>query len=141
MSSAEQRKPAMKGQAFAGIDTPALVIDLDAFERNLARMADAIKEFPVRLRAHAKTHKSPIIATRQMALGAIGACCQKVAEAEILVDGGVPNVLVSNQVIGEQKLARLSALSKKAEWIGLCIDSDMGIAQAGHRHRQESCRS
>jgi len=137
MSSSENRKPALKGQAFADIDTPALVIDLDAFERNLARMADAIKELPVRLRAHAKTHKSPVIALQQMALGAVGACCQKVSEAEILVDGGVPNVLVSNQVIGKQKLARLAALAKRAEWVGLCVDSEMGIAQAEHAADQE----
>ena len=59
MTRTENRKPAMKGQAFADIDTPALVIDLDAFERNLARMAESIKEFPVRLRAHAKNPQKP----------------------------------------------------------------------------------
>ena len=136
MNDTKNRKPAKKGQAFADIDTPALVIDLDAFENNLARMADTIKQFPVRLRAHAKTHKSPIIAARQMALGAVGACCQKVSEAEILVRGGVPNVLVSNQVIGEQKLARLAALGKDAEWIGLCVDSELGITQAAQAASQ-----
>jgi len=93
-------------------------------------MAEALKDTPVRLRAHAKTHKSPIITQKQMALGAVGACCQKVSEAEILVRGGVPNVLVSNEVIGEHKLARLAALAREAEWIGLCIDSDLGISQA-----------
>ena len=123
--------PAEKGMALADIDTPALVIDLDAFERNLARMAEALKDTPVRLRAHAKTHKSPIISQKQMALGAVGACCQKVSEAEILVRGGVANVLVSNEVIGEHKLARLAALTGEAEWIGLCIDSGLGISQAG----------
>ncbi len=122
--------PAEIGMALKDVDTPALVIDLDAFERNLARMADAIADKPVRLRAHAKTHKSPTITLRQMALGAVGACCQKVSEAEVLVRGGVPDVLVSNEVIGPGKLARLAALVDQAEWIGLCIDSEVGLHQA-----------
>jgi 3-hydroxy-D-aspartate aldolase len=122
--------PAEKGMKLVEIDTPALIIDLDAFERNLVRMAKALKDTPVRLRAHAKTHKSPLITKLQMEHGAVGACCQKVSEAEILVRGGVPNVLVSNQVIGAQKLTRLAALAKEADWIGLCIDSELGISQA-----------
>jgi D-serine deaminase-like pyridoxal phosphate-dependent protein len=65
--------------AFDEIDTPALVIDLDAFERNLQRMAEAAAAAGVRLRPHAKTHKSPIIARLQMERGAVGVCCQKVS--------------------------------------------------------------
>ncbi len=126
----ELSPPAIAGMALAEVDTPALVIDMDAFERNLARMADAIKNKPVRLRAHSKTHKSPLIGLRQMELGAVGVCCQKVSEAEIMVRGGVTNVLVSNEVIGEGKLERLAALAKEAEWLGLCIDSDEGLEQA-----------
>lgn len=124
------KPPAEKGMALGDIDTPSLVIDLDAFERNLQRMADLLKDKPVRLRAHAKTHKSPLITQMQMSLGAVGACCQKVSEAEVLVQGGVPNVLVSNEVIGKQKLDRLAALAKSADWIGLCIDSEQGLSEA-----------
>lgn len=122
--------PAEAGMALADVDTPALLVDLDALERNLARMADALKDKPVRLRAHSKTHKSPVIGARQIALGAIGVCCQKVSEAEIMVAGGIGSVLVSNEVIGAGKLARLAALADKAEWLGLCVDSDEGLAQA-----------
>lgn len=122
--------PAEAGAPLAKVDTPALVVDLDAFERNLARMAGALEDSPVRLRAHAKTHKSPEIARRQMAHGAIGVCCQKVSEAEIMVRGGVADVLVSNEVIGETKLARLAALAREARWLGLCVDSGTGVAQA-----------
>lgn len=122
--------PAEKGMPLAEVDTPALIIDLDAFEGNLKRMADALKGKPVRLRAHAKTHKSPRITQLQMELGAVGACCQKVSEAEVLVQGGIPNVLVSNEVIGMRKLERLAALTKTADWLGLCIDSEMGLGQA-----------
>jgi D-serine deaminase-like pyridoxal phosphate-dependent protein len=109
------------------IDTPALVVDLDAFERNLGRMAAAAKAAGVRLRPHAKTHKSPVIARRQIALGAVGVCCQKVSEAEILVDGGVDDVLVSNQVAGARKLERLAALARRAR-VGVCVD-DAGNAR------------
>jgi D-serine deaminase-like pyridoxal phosphate-dependent protein len=96
------------------IDTPALVIDLDAFERNLSCMAEAVSKTGVRLRPHAKTHKSPIIGLKQMALGAVGLCCQKVSEAEAMVQGGIPYVFISNEVVGHRKLARLAALSRQA---------------------------
>src|SRR3546814_19172394 len=84
------RAPAEIGMSLEEVDTPALLIDLDAFERNLARMARAVEGSGARLRPHSKTHKSPVIALRQMALGAVGVCCQKVSEAEIMVLGGVP---------------------------------------------------
>ncbi len=103
------------------MDTPALVIDLDAFERNLRRMADFVAKAGVRLRAHAKTHKSPVIAAKQIALGAVGVCCQKVSEAEVLVDGGIGDVLISNEVAGAAKLDRLAALARRAK-IGVCVD-------------------
>ncbi|HWB47432.1 MAG TPA: DSD1 family PLP-dependent enzyme [Hyphomicrobiaceae bacterium] len=113
--------PAVAGMALAEVDTPALVIDLDAFERNLRRMADFAAKAGVRLRAHAKTHKSPDIAARQIALGAVGVCCQKVSEAEVLVEGGVGDVLVTNEVAGAGKLSRLAALARRAK-IGVCVD-------------------
>ncbi len=119
--------PAAPGMGIDAIDTPALVVDLDAFERNLVRMAEAARAAGVRLRPHAKTHKSPVIARRQIALGAVGVCCQKVSEAEILVDGGVDDVLVSNQVVGAGKVERLAALACRAQ-IGVCVD-DAGNAR------------
>jgi D-serine deaminase-like pyridoxal phosphate-dependent protein len=104
------------------IDTPALVIDLDAFERNLKRMADAIAGTGVRLRPHAKTHKSPVIGLKQMALGAVGLCCQKVSEAEAMVMGGVDNVLVTNEIVGARKLERLAGLARQAT-VMTCADN------------------
>jgi D-serine deaminase-like pyridoxal phosphate-dependent protein len=96
------------------VDTPALVIDLDAFERNLRRLADRVAGSSVKVRPHAKTHKCPVIALKQMELGAVGVCCQKVSEAEALVYGGVKDVLVTNEVVGRQKLKRLTALAHNA---------------------------
>ena len=114
--------PAAVGAPVDDIDTPALVVDLDALDRNIRRMADYARSAGVRLRPHAKTHKCPSIALRQIAAGAVGQCCQKVGEAEALVRGGVRDVLVSNQVVGAQKLRRLAALAAEAT-IGLCFDA------------------
>ncbi|MGE0717312.1 MAG: DSD1 family PLP-dependent enzyme [Alphaproteobacteria bacterium] len=116
------------------VDTPALLVDLDAFDRNLAKMAEVSRRTGVRVRPHTKTHKCPVIAMKQIALGAVGQCCQKVGEAEVLVQGGVRNVLVSNQVVGARKLTRLAALAKDA-WIGLCVDSPEHVEAAGEAAR------
>src|SRR3954454_10506592 len=116
------RPPAEIGTPVADIDTPALIVDLDAFERNIAKMAEFSRTSGVRVRPHAKTHKSPAIALRQIAQGAVGQCVQTVGEAEVLVRGGVKDVLVSNEVVGERKLRRLAALAKDAT-IALCFDS------------------
>lgn len=115
-----QRAPASVGQRLEDVDTPALVLDLDAFERNLQTLVSSV-ENKVRIRPHAKTHKCPDVAKRQIALGAVGMCCQKVAEAEAMVEGGIADVLVSNEIVGAPKLARLAALAKKAR-IGVCVD-------------------
>jgi D-serine deaminase-like pyridoxal phosphate-dependent protein len=103
----------------AEVDTPALLVDLDAFERNLATMAETARG--VRLRPHAKSHKCPEIARRQIALGAVGVCCQKVSEAEALVDGGVADVLIANEVVGRAKLERLATLARRAK-VSVCVD-------------------
>jgi len=121
--------PAAVGMALNDVDTPALLIDLDAFERNLQRMADFVGSAGrVRLRPHSKTHKSPIIAARQLALGAVGVCCQKVSEAEVMVDGGIADVLVANEVAGAAKLERLAALARRAR-IAVCADDADGVAE------------
>jgi D-serine deaminase-like pyridoxal phosphate-dependent protein len=80
-----QRMPARPGDSAASIATPALVVDLDSFERNLDLMANAMRGSGVALRPHAKSHKCPEIAQRQIALGAVGICCQKVDEAAVFV--------------------------------------------------------
>jgi D-serine deaminase-like pyridoxal phosphate-dependent protein len=114
-------KAARPGDPVTAIDTPALVLDLEAFERNLERMAAALRGSGVRLRAHAKAHKCPEIARRQVARGAVGICCQKVSEAAVFVEAGIADVLVTNEVVGEAKLARLADLAGKAR-IGVLVD-------------------
>jgi D-serine deaminase-like pyridoxal phosphate-dependent protein len=112
---------ARPGDPVAAIDTPALVLDLDAFERNLERMASALRGTNVRLRAHAKAHKCPEIARRQVARGAVGICCQKVSEAAVFVEAGISDILVTNEVVGRSKLEHLADLARKAR-IGVLVD-------------------
>jgi 3-hydroxy-D-aspartate aldolase len=119
--------PGQPGMTLDEVDTPALLLDLDAFERNLDRLDESLRGHPVRVRPHSKSHKCPELALRQMARGAVGVCCQKVSEAEAMVDGGVPNVLVSNEVVGRQKLERLAALARRAQ-VSVCVDDAGNVA-------------
>ena len=116
------RAPAAVGQRLDEVDTPALVLDLDAFESNLAALQESVSGRAIRVRPHAKTHKCPEVAKRQIARGAVGMCCQKVSEAEAMVEGGIADVLVSNEVVGAAKLERLAALAGRAR-IGVCVDN------------------
>ena len=117
--------PAEVGMALEDVSTPALIVDLDAFERNVKLMREFIEEKGIRHRAHAKTHKSADIALYQIEHGgACGVCCQKVAEAEALVAGGVKDVLVSNQVVDPKKIDRMAQMAKSARVI-VCVD-DLG---------------
>ncbi|HEY4041864.1 MAG TPA: DSD1 family PLP-dependent enzyme [Rhodopila sp.] len=123
----QQVPPATPGMREDDIDTPALLIDLDGFEFNLDAMAALLAPTGTKLRAHAKTHKSPVIASLQIARGAVGNCVQKVAEAEVLAWGGIRDILVSNEVVGAAKLARLCALSRIAK-IAVCADDGVQVA-------------
>ena len=95
------------------IPTPALVLDLDAFERNVARMAEHCKVNGLSIRPHAKTHKSVAIAKAQVAAGALGVCCAKLGEAEAMAAGGIGSILITSPVVTAQGLDRLMALNAK----------------------------
>jgi D-serine deaminase-like pyridoxal phosphate-dependent protein len=101
--------------AKSDLDTPALLIDLDAMEHNIRKMAQYYAPLKAKLRPHMKTHKTPIITHQQIAAGAIGVTCQKLEEAEIFARTGIKGILISNQVVGERKIARLVNLSRWAE--------------------------
>ena len=121
------------GQSVEAIDTPALVLDLDAMKRNLARMAEFARKHDIRWRPHAKMHKSSALAKLQIQAGAVGVCVQKTAEAEAMVAGGVNNVYISNEVVSPHKLARVAALSHMlaAEHgqLAIAVDSAEGVAR------------
>ncbi|MBT9549861.1 MAG: DSD1 family PLP-dependent enzyme [Hydrogenophaga sp.] len=116
------------GQGVAAIDTPSLVIDLDAMERNLARMAAFARERGLRLRPHAKLHKSAELSRLQMAQGAVGVCVQKTEEALRLAAAGVGDIFISNEVIAPAKLARLaSAVRERTTRFAIAVDCAEGI--------------
>ncbi len=119
------------GRPATAIDTPALVIDLDAMERNLAAMAAFAARHKVRLRPHAKMHKSATLARLQMAHGAVGVCVQKTSEAEALAALGVNNIYISNEVVSPSKLKRVIAVAGELEALGgqlaIAVDSLEGV--------------
>src|SRR5262245_34613856 len=131
--------PTRVGSSLEDIDTPALVVDMEALERNIARMAKVVGGGAVRLRPHAKSHKCAEIARRQIAAGAVGVCSQKVSEAEALVAGGVADVLVTNEIVGEKKVARLARLARDAK-VGVLADDAGNVAEIDDAARAERVR-
>ena len=119
--------PARAGDPVTAIDTPALVVDLDALERNLDLMANAVRGSGLALRPHAKSHKCVEIAHAQVERGAVGICCQKVAEAEVFVAAGIRDVLVTNEIVGAAKLSRLAGLARRAR-VGVLADDAGSVA-------------
>ena len=103
---------ALVGQAIKRIDTPALIIDLDAMDRNIERMARFAQQHGVLWRPHAKLHKSALIAPLLEHAGASGHCVQKISEAEALAEGGIRNIFISNEIVAPTKLERVAKLAK-----------------------------
>ncbi|MGB6104675.1 MAG: DSD1 family PLP-dependent enzyme [Pusillimonas sp.] len=128
---------AQKGDGLADIDTPSLILDLDAFEHNLRTMQVLAERHGVALRPHAKAHRCPEIALRQLALGAQGICCQKVSEAVPFVAAGLRNIHISNEVVGPAKLTLLAQLAQQAD-ITVCVDHPdniQALSDALDRHK------
>lgn len=121
--------PALPGMDEKDIQTPCLILDLDALERNIRKMGDYAKAHNMRHRAHGKMHKSVDVMKLQERLGgASGVCCQKVSEAEVFVRGGIKDVLVSNQVRDPAKIDRLARLPKLGSRILVCVDDVANVA-------------
>ncbi|NBR26856.1 MAG: DSD1 family PLP-dependent enzyme [Betaproteobacteria bacterium] len=121
--------PAVPGMDESQIQTPCLILDLDALERNIRKMGDYAKANGMRHRSHGKMHKSVDVQKLQERLGgSVGVCCQKVSEAEVFVRGGIKDVLVSNQVRDPAKIDRLARLPKLGSRIIVCVDDVANIA-------------
>lgn len=133
--------PAKPGMNEADIQTPCLILDLDALERNIVKMGDYAKAHGMRHRVHGKMHKSVDVALLQERLGgAVGVCCQKVSEAEVFARGGIKDVLVSNQVRDPAKLDRLARLPNFGARVLVCVDDLANVAElsdAASRHGTE----
>jgi len=122
-----QPLPARVGDSILDIDTPALVMDMAAFEANVARMAAQAQRLGVALRPHAKSNKCVEIARRQIAAGAVGVCVQKVSEAVALADEGIDDILICNEIIGDRKIAALVGLSSRIR-VAACVDDLDNVA-------------
>lgn len=151
------------GKPWTEIETPALMVDLDIMEANMDKMMAFLKESGagVGIRPHAKTHKTPEIAGLQMTKGALGICCAKLGEAEAMAQGGVTDILIANQTVGQRKIQRLAALSKKTDLkaavdskqnlldiaaesaaqggsVGIVIEVEVGTQRAGVRYHEQA---
>ena len=116
-------------QRFPELDTPSLVIHLDAMERNIAEMAQVARAAGVHLRPHTKTHKCPEIAAMQIAAGARGITVAKLGEAEVMADAGIDDILIAYPIVGEAKLRRLRAVMERAH------PRVTGLGRGGRGHR------
>ena len=116
------------------LDTPVLAADLDVLERNIDGMATHCNHLGIPLRVHTKTHKVPEIAQLQINAGSQGITCQKLGEAEVMVDAGIDNILIPYNIVGTPKLKRLTALTQRAQ-VTVALDSEetaKGISQQAH---------
>ena len=133
--------PALPGMDEKDIQTPCLILDLDALERNVKKMGDYAKTHGMRHRSHGKMHKSVDVQKLQESLGgAIGVCCQKVSEAEVFARGGIKDVLVTNEVRDAAKIDRLARMPKLGATVTVCVDDLSNIAElsaAAQKHGTE----
>ena len=104
---------------FGFVDTPGLLLDSAAVEDNIRLMAENVRKARKHLRPHLKGHKSPLLAHKQLAAGAIGIACAKLGEAEVMVQAGIRSVLITTELVGEQKIDRLVRLAPHAETIAV----------------------
>jgi D-serine deaminase-like pyridoxal phosphate-dependent protein len=122
-----------KPLALADVPTPALVVDVEALERNLDRMARHAKARGVGLRPHTKTHKCPVLAKMQLDRGAVGVCAAKVGEAEVMIGAGIDSVLITSPIVSAEKIARVVALAGRSDELRIVVDhprSARDLAQA-----------
>lgn len=106
------------------LPTPALLIDLDIFEHNLQKLASYMKDRPVTFRPHGKAHKSPAVGKLQLASGAKGLCAAKLGEADVLIRGGIKDVLITAEVVGKLKIARLMSLLAMTSDVKAVVDNE-----------------
>ena len=120
------------------LDTPALLVDLDVMDANIGLIAGTCRQHGVGWRPHSKAHKTPEIAHRQIAAGAIGVTCAKLGEAEVMADAGITDILIANQIVGREKIARLVALRGRAD-VMVAVDDPGNVASLGEAAAAAGC--
>ena len=133
----ENYRPAI-GTPIQDLDTPCLMVDLDALEHNFDVIAETYRDTVCKLREHGKNIKSPVMGRMQIEAGGTvgGVCCAKASEAEVMVEGGITNILVTNQVVTRDKIARLCGLAKRAD-IKVAVDNPsnlLGLSEVADAH-------
>ena len=118
----------LNGTSVRDLDTPCLLVDMDALEHNYAVIAEAYRDTSCKMRQHTKNIKSPLLALMQIRAGGTngGVCAAKVAEAEVMIEGGIDDILIANQVVARDKIARLCSLSRLAD-IKVCVDDPRNL--------------
>ncbi len=125
---------------YTELDTPALTIDLDVLEKNIQDLQHACDQLQIGLRVHTKSHKTPQIAQRQMSAGAIGVCCQKLAEAEVMAEAGIGDILIPYNIVGRAKLERLTRLiNKHTATITVAADSLTTVEGLSQQASRDGC--
>ena len=133
--------PALPGMDEGDIQTPCLILDLNALERNIRKMGEYAKAHGMRHRSHGKMHKSVDVQRLQERLGgAVGVCCQKVSEAEVFARGGIEDILVSNEVRDRVKIDRLARLPKYGARITVCVDDPANVAELSAAAQRQGTR-
>src|ERR1700704_2868962 len=127
MDTPTDSSPNLIGQTKFALDTPALLVDLDVMEANIARIVATCRAQGVAWRPHSKAHKTPEIAKMQIAAGAIGITCAKLGEAEVMADAGIRDILIANQIVGAPKIARLVELARRSDVI-VAVDSAANLS-------------
>lgn len=130
------RQAGLIGEPLSALDTPCLVLDLAAFERNLDRLMQSVADSKVTVRPHAKSHKCPQIAKRQIAKGAVGICCQKISEAQAFADAGIHDILLSNELVGSKKISAALSVARQLQsesgQLSICVDHPQAAADLNH---------
>lgn len=129
MTSIEQYKREYLGKSVEELPTPSLLLDLDLFEKNITKMSEHAKKVGIYIRPHSKAHKSPEIARRQLAAGAVGICTATIQEATAMVDAGVEGVLITSPMAGREKIQRLVALTQKQPSLLSVVDNALHVEQ------------
>jgi len=129
---AQQYRP-QAGTPLAELETPCLILDMDALDHNMDLMADYYRHRPSKLRGHSKNHKTPALAWRQIRRGGTigGVCAAKVSEAEVMVHSGIPSVLVTSEIVAPLKIERLCSLAEQAEMLVACENPENARALSG----------